>query len=129
MRALALGGADLVVVPQAGAVDEWPDGLYEARCRSRRFRTATSSRSATASGEEECLTFAGESFVCAPDGAVIARAARMEEALLVTEIDLTAVPARTPGACSCSTAGRSCTPRGSESRSAGLRTTTCGFRL
>ena len=27
MRALALGGADLVVIPQAGAVGEWPDGL------------------------------------------------------------------------------------------------------
>ena len=26
MRALKLNGADLVVVPQAGAVDEWPDG-------------------------------------------------------------------------------------------------------
>src|SRR6185312_346605 len=28
MRALKLGGAQLVIVPQAGAVDEWPDGLY-----------------------------------------------------------------------------------------------------
>ncbi len=28
-------------------------------------------------GAEECLTFAGESFVCAPDGRVIARAARL----------------------------------------------------
>ena len=30
MRALALGGADLVVVPQAGAVGEWPDGLVRS---------------------------------------------------------------------------------------------------
>src|SRR5215203_462415 len=30
MRALAVGGADLVIIPQAGAVDEWPDGLYES---------------------------------------------------------------------------------------------------
>ena len=45
------------------------------RCGSPRFRTATSSRCATASAREECLTFAGESFVCAPDGRVIARAA------------------------------------------------------
>src|SRR5215210_4727827 len=26
MRALALGGADVVVIPQAGALDEWPEG-------------------------------------------------------------------------------------------------------
>jgi len=24
----ALGGAEVVVVPQAGSVGEWPDGLY-----------------------------------------------------------------------------------------------------
>src|SRR5205807_478516 len=30
LRALALAGADLVVVPQAGSVGEWPEGLYEA---------------------------------------------------------------------------------------------------
>ncbi len=30
MRALAVDGADRVIVPQAGAVDEWPEGLYEA---------------------------------------------------------------------------------------------------
>ena len=29
MRALAVAGADLVIVPQAGAAGEWPDGLYE----------------------------------------------------------------------------------------------------
>jgi len=37
MRALALGGADLVVVPQAGAEDEWPDGLYEGEMRVSAF--------------------------------------------------------------------------------------------
>src|SRR5258708_11550833 len=31
MRALAVAGADLVVVPQAGAVRGGPDGLYEAQ--------------------------------------------------------------------------------------------------
>jgi N-carbamoylputrescine amidase len=30
MRALALSGADLVMVPQAGVVGEWTDGLYES---------------------------------------------------------------------------------------------------
>ena len=36
MRALALGGADLVVVPQAGAVGEWPDGLVRSGDAGRR---------------------------------------------------------------------------------------------
>ncbi len=39
-------------------------------------------------GEEECLTFAGESFVCAPDGRVIARAPKLEDAILSVDIDL-----------------------------------------
>src|SRR5690606_22256492 len=38
MRALALGGADLVIVPQAGAVGEWPDGLYEAEMQVAAFQ-------------------------------------------------------------------------------------------
>ena len=38
MRALAVHGAQLVVVPQAGAVDEWPEGLYEAEMRVAAFQ-------------------------------------------------------------------------------------------
>jgi len=37
MRALALAGAEVVVVPQAGAVDEWPGGLFEAEMRVASF--------------------------------------------------------------------------------------------
>jgi N-carbamoylputrescine amidase len=39
-------------------------------------------------GAEECLTFAGESFVCGPDGRVIARAAALEDAILIADLDL-----------------------------------------
>ena len=38
MRALAVAGADLVVVPQAGAVGEWPEGLYEGEMRVAAFQ-------------------------------------------------------------------------------------------
>jgi predicted amidohydrolase len=92
MRALAIGGAELVVVPQAGALDEWPEGLYEGEMQVAAFQNGYFVALCNRVGREECLTFGGESFVCAPDGVVIARAARMEEALLVTEVDLTAVP-------------------------------------
>ena len=33
LRALALQDAELVTVPQAGTVGEWPDGMYEAELR------------------------------------------------------------------------------------------------
>jgi N-carbamoylputrescine amidase len=88
MRALALGGADLVIVPQAGALDEWPEGLYEAEMRVAAFQHGYFVALCNRVGEEDCLTFAGESFVCAPDGAVIARAPRLREATLHADIDL-----------------------------------------
>jgi len=88
MRALALGGADLVVVPQAGALDEWPEGLYEAEMRVAAFQNGYFVALCNRVGQEDCLTFAGESFVCAPDGAVTTRAARLEEAILFADVDL-----------------------------------------
>jgi predicted amidohydrolase len=39
-------------------------------------------------GKEDCLTFAGESFVCAPDGRVIARAPKAVDTILYSDIDL-----------------------------------------
>ncbi len=88
MRALALGGADLVVVPQAGALDEWPEGLYEGEMRVAAFQNGYFVALCNRVGEDACLTFAGESFVCAPDGRVIARAGRLREDVLEAEIDL-----------------------------------------
>jgi N-carbamoylputrescine amidase len=89
MRALAVAGADLVVVPQAGALDEWPEGLYEGEMRVAAFQNGYFVALCNRVGEEECLTFAGESFVCAPDGAVVARAAAMRDEILHADLDLT----------------------------------------
>jgi predicted amidohydrolase len=88
MRALALGGADLVVVPQAGAVSEWPDGLYEGEMRVAAFQNGYFVALCNRVGDEECLTFAGESFVCGPDGVVIARAPAGTEHILYADVDL-----------------------------------------
>jgi beta-ureidopropionase len=90
MRALALGGADLVIVPQAGAVDEWPEGLYEAEMRVAAFQNGYFVALCNRVGEEECLAFSGESFVCAPDGSVIARGSKMGEEIVHADIDLAA---------------------------------------
>lgn len=88
MRALALQGADLVVVPQAGAVGEWPEGLYEAEMRVAAFQNGYFVALCNRVGREECLEFAGESFVCAPDGTVVARAASGRDEILYADIDL-----------------------------------------
>ncbi len=88
MRALALAGAELVVVPQAGAVDEWPDGLFEAEMRVAAFQNGYFTALCNRVGREERLTFAGGSFVCDPAGRVVARAAELEEAVLTADLQL-----------------------------------------
>jgi predicted amidohydrolase len=87
MRALALAGADLVVVPQAGTAGEWPEGLYEGEMRVAAFQNGYFVALCNRVGQEEKLTFAGESFVCAPDGTVIARAGRGADEILYADLD------------------------------------------
>jgi N-carbamoylputrescine amidase len=88
MRALALAGADLVVVPQAGTVGEWPDGLYEGEMRVAAFQNGYAVALCNRVGTEDCLEFAGESFVCDADGCVIARAPQGVDHLLLADVDL-----------------------------------------
>jgi N-carbamoylputrescine amidase len=87
MRALALNGADLVVVPQAGVAGEWPEGLYEGEMRVAAFQNGYFIALCNRVGAEDCLDFAGESFVCAPDGTILARAAQGQDAILFADID------------------------------------------
>jgi len=87
MRALALGGADLVVVPQAGSVGEWPEGLYEAEMQVAAFQNGYFTALCNRVGREERLTFGGESFVCGPDGRVIARAPAGDDTILYADVD------------------------------------------
>ncbi len=91
MRALALGGAQIVFVPQAGAVGEWPEGLFEAEMRVAAFQNGFFTALCNRVGPEPRLTFAGESFVCDPQGCVIARAGQGTEEILHCDIDLDCV--------------------------------------
>lgn len=98
MRALGLGGAELVVIPQAGALDEWPEGMYEAEVRTAAFQNGYFAALCNRVGAEERITFAGESFVVAPDGSLLTRGKRLEQDLVVVDVDLgacAASPART----------------------------------
>jgi len=98
MRALGVAGAELVIIPQAGAVGEWPEGLYEAEVRTAAFQNGYFTALCNRVGAESSLTFAGESFVVDPEGTIIARAPQGEPHLLLVDCDL--------GACATSTAKR-----------------------
>lgn len=87
MRALAIAGADLVIVPQAGATGEWPDGLYEGEMRVAAFQNGYYTALCNRVGAEDCLDFSGESFVCDPNGVVIARAGQGTDEILYADVD------------------------------------------
>lgn len=87
MRALALRGAELVVIPQAGAVDEWPPGVFEAEVQTAAFQNGYFAALVNRVGKEDSLTFAGESFVAGPDGRVLTRAPRGDDHILYCDID------------------------------------------
>ncbi|MEM7583123.1 MAG: nitrilase-related carbon-nitrogen hydrolase [Acidobacteriota bacterium] len=87
MRALALAGAELVLIPQAGALGEWPEGLFEAEVRTAAFQNGYFVALCNRVGIEEKLTFAGESFVSDPDGRIVARGKRLEEDLVMVDVD------------------------------------------
>jgi N-carbamoylputrescine amidase len=88
MRALALKKAELVIVPQAGATDEWPIGIFEAELQVAAFQNGYFTALVNRVGKEETLTFAGESFVTDPKGRILAQAPRGKDCILYAEIDL-----------------------------------------
>jgi N-carbamoylputrescine amidase len=87
-RALGIQGAELVAIPQAGTVGEWPEGLFEAEVRTAAFQNGYFAALCNRVGEEEKLTFAGESFVADPEGQIVARGKPLEDELIVVDIDL-----------------------------------------
>ncbi len=93
LRALALRGAEIVVVPQAGSVGEWPEGLYEAEMQVAAFQNGFFTALCNRVGAEENLEFGGESFICAPDGVVTGRSPAGEDHILYADLDLKAVEA------------------------------------
>jgi beta-ureidopropionase len=88
MRALGVDGAELVAIPQAGAVDEWPDGLFEAEVQTAAFQNGYFAALCNRVGKEERLIFGGESFVVDPSGTVVARGVELDDDLVLADIDL-----------------------------------------
>ena len=89
MRSLGVQEAELVVIPQAGTLGEWPAGMYEAEVQTAAFQNGYFAALANRVGEEGRLVFSGESFVVDPEGRVLARGAKLEEDLVLCDIDLT----------------------------------------
>ena len=90
MRALGVAGAELVVIPQAGTIGEWPEGLYEAEVRTAAFQNGYFAVLANRVGVEGKLHFSGESFAVDPEGTVLARGKSLEEDLVLVDLDLSA---------------------------------------
>jgi N-carbamoylputrescine amidase len=87
MRALGLRNADIVVVPQAGVVDEWGEGVFEAELQAAALQNGYYAALVNRVGREGVNRFAGESFVVDPCGRVIARAPRGGESLLLADVN------------------------------------------
>jgi N-carbamoylputrescine amidase len=88
LRALALQDAEIVVVPQAGTVGEWPDGMYEAELRVAALQHGFFTALANRVGHEGEMHFAGRSFITDPFGEVIAQAPGSEETVLHASANL-----------------------------------------
>ncbi len=88
LRALGLAGAQVVVVPQAGTIGEWPDGMYEAELRVGAFQNGYFAAVCNRVGVEDALHWSGGSFVTDPEGRILARAATDRDEVLVADLDL-----------------------------------------
>lgn len=87
MRALGVSGAEIVFIPQAGSVGEWPAGLYEAEMQVAAFQNGYFTALCNRVGKENKLTFSGESFVCSPSGEIVAQAKQGIDQILYYDLN------------------------------------------
>ena len=92
MRGLGLKGAEIVIVPQAGSIGEWPEGIFEAELQVASFHNGYYAALVNRVGKEEVDHFAGESFVVDPLGQVIARAPQEKDIILHADRDFQKIP-------------------------------------
>ena len=91
MRALGIKGAEVVVIPQAGTIGEWPDGLYEAELQVASFHNGYFCALANRVGKEDQMEFAGESVITNPEGRIIAQSPSRIDDILIHNLDLSEV--------------------------------------
>jgi len=88
VRALGVAGAQLILIPQAGTVGEWPEGMYEAEVRTAALQNGYFAALCNRVGKEDRLDFSGESFVVDPEGQVLVRGKPGVEDLVLVDVDL-----------------------------------------
>ena len=87
MRNLGLKGAEIVLIPQAGAVGEWPEGLFQAEVQVASFQNGYYAALVNRVGKENLLHFSGESFVVEPEGKIIAQAPQDQDFILTADCE------------------------------------------
>lgn len=89
MRALALGGADLIVVPTATAsLEAQFRAVWEIEMQAAAVANGVFLAVANRAGVDDTLSFFGGSFVVDPYGRVLSRAPEDDVALLLVDLDL-----------------------------------------
>jgi N-carbamoylputrescine amidase len=89
MRALALGGAEVIVVPTATAsLEAQFRAVWEVEMQAAAVAHGLFVAVANRAGVDDTLTFFGSSFAADPYGRVLARAPEDDVALLLVDLDL-----------------------------------------
>lgn len=89
MRALALGGAEVIVVPTAtAAMEAQYRAVWEVEMQAAAIANGLFVAVANRAGVDDTLTFFGHSFAVDPYGRVLARAPEDDVALLLVDLDL-----------------------------------------
>jgi beta-ureidopropionase len=89
MRALALGGADLIVVPTATAkLEAQFRAVWEVEMQAAAVANGVFVAVANRAGVDDTLSFFGSSFAADPYGRVLARAPEDDVALLLVDLEL-----------------------------------------
>ena len=92
MRSLGLKGAEIVIVPQAGAIGEWPKGIFEAELQVAAFQNGYYAALVNRVGKEDIVHFSGESFIVDPHGGIIAQAPMGKDYILYADCDFKKIP-------------------------------------
>ena len=92
MRCLGLKEAEIVVIPQAGALGEWTEGIFEAELQVAAFQNGYYAALVNRVGKEDVIHFAGESFVVDPHGRLIAQSPKEEDHILYADCDFQQIP-------------------------------------
>lgn len=91
IRACAVRGASIVLIPTANTVDE-PRDIFDCELRAAAFQNGVFVAMCNRIGPEGDARFCGESTVVGPTGDIVAKGGAGEE-LLVVDADLSEVPA------------------------------------